>query len=90
MKVIPAPSSGKPSTRPMVATNSNGDVLFSWVEMQDVAWQVFDKNGKAMANAKGRLDRVAAKWSNPAVVATASGDFLLYYDDFTSSKGAGG
>ena len=90
MKVIPAPSSGKPSTRPMVATNSNGDVLFSWVEMQDVAWQVFDKNGKAMANAKGRLDGVAAKWSNAAVVATASGDFLLYYDDFTSSKGAGG
>lgn len=90
LKVVPAPSSGKPSTRPMVATNSAGDVLFSWVEMQDVVWQVFDKNGKAMANAKGRLEGVAAKWSNPAVVATAGGDFLLYYDGFTSFKGAGG
>ena len=86
LKIIPAPRSGKNSTRPMVATNHNGDVLFSWVEMQNVAWQVYDKNGNTMANAKGRLDGVAAKWSNPAVVAAASGDFVLYYDGFTSHK----
>lgn len=89
LQAIPAPSSGKPSTRPMVATNNNGDVLFSWVEMQDVAWQIFDKNGNAMANANGRLDGVAAKWSNPAVVATASGDFVLYHDGITPSKSVG-
>ena len=89
LKAIAAPSSGKSSTRPMVATNTNGDVLFSWVERQDVAWQIFDKSGKAMANAKGRVEGVLARWSNPAVVATASGDFVLYYDGAGSSKGKG-
>ena len=28
----------------------------------------------------GRLNGVAAKWSNAAVVAAPDGDFLLYYD----------
>ena len=90
LKINPAPSSGKSSTRPVVAANKNGDVLFCWVEVQDVTWQVFDRNGKALANVAGRLNGVAAKWSNAAVVATASGDFLLYYDGHTPAKGAGG
>lgn len=85
-KIYSAPSLGKTSSRPMVATNNNGDVLFSWIEVQDVAWQIFDKTGKAIADANGRLDGVAAKWSNPAVVATTNGDFVLYYDGATSFK----
>ena len=39
LKINPAPSSGKSSTRPMVTANKNGDVLFCWVEVQDVVWQ---------------------------------------------------
>ena len=87
---IPAPSSGKNSTRPMVATNSNMDVLFSWIEMQDVVWQVFDKTGQALPNAKGRLEGVAAKWSNSAAVATPNGDFVLYHDGLSSAKAPAG
>lgn len=90
LKINAAPSSGKSSTRPMVATNKNGDVLFCWVEVQDVVWQVYDRNGEALAKGGGRLNGVAAKWSNAAVVATASGDFVLYYDGHTPAKGAGG
>jgi len=91
LKINPAPSSsGKSSTRPMVAANKNGDVLFCWVEVQDVVWQVFNRNGDALANVAGRLNGVAAKWSNAAAVATSSGDFLLYYDGHTPAKGAGG
>jgi hypothetical protein len=89
LKVIPAMSSGKSSTRPMVATNGNGEVLFSWVEAQDVAWQVFDTDGNALPNSKGRLDKVSAKWSNPAVIATASGDFVLYHDGQAPPKSLG-
>ncbi|HIG30207.1 MAG TPA: hypothetical protein EYQ50_21380 [Verrucomicrobiales bacterium] len=86
LKIIPAPKSGKTSMRPMLATNKSGEVLFTWVEMQDIAWQVFDKHGKAIDNAAGRLDGAAAKWSHPAVVAVKSGDFLLYHDGITPSK----
>ena len=90
LKIHPAPNSGKSSTRPMVATNKNGDVLFCWVEVQDVVWQVYDRNGDALATAGGRLNGVAAKWSNAAVVATPGGDFMLYYDGHSPAKGKGG
>jgi hypothetical protein len=90
LKINPAPGSGKSSTRPMVATNKKGDVLFCWVEVQDVVWQMYDKNGNALANVAGRLNGVAAKWSNAAVVATDSGDFQLYYDGHTPVKRKGG
>lgn len=80
--IIPAPDSGRTSSRPMVAVNKKDEVLFCWVEAQDVVWQVFDKEGKPLPDTAGRLEGVAAKWSNAAVVATASDDFLVYYDDF--------
>jgi len=38
LKINPAPSSGKSSTRLMVTANKNGDVLFCCVEVQDVVW----------------------------------------------------
>ncbi len=79
-RIYSAPSSGKPSTRPGVAINKKGDVLFCWVEGQDVLWQAYDASGKAMSQQSGRLENVAARWSNAAVVATPSDDFVLYYD----------
>ena len=39
LKINPAPSSGKSSTRLMVTANKNGDVLFCCVEVQHVVWQ---------------------------------------------------
>lgn len=79
--IIEAPDSGNTRSRPMVAINQKDEVLFCWIEAQDVVWQVFGKDGKPMPETSGRLEGVAAKWSNAAVVATASNDFLLYYDD---------
>ena len=89
LKIQPAPDSGRSSTRPMVATNKNGDVLFCWVEVQDVVWQVYDRNGVALSKVRGRLNGVAAKWSNAAVVAAPDGDFLLYYDGHEPAKRKG-
>ena len=89
LNINAAPNSGKSSTRPMVATNINGDVLFCWVEVQDVVWQVYDRDGNAVTKAGGRLNGAAAKWSNAAVVATHSGDFMLYYDGHESAKRKG-
>jgi len=89
LKINAAPDSGKSSTRPMVATNKNGDVLFCWVEVQDVVWQVYDRNGNTVNKAGGRLNGAAAKWSNAAVVATPGGDFMLYYDGHEPAKAKG-
>ena len=79
-KLYPAPGSGKPSTRPAVAVNENGDILFCWVEAQDVVWQGYDRDGKLIEPLSGRLDGVAVRWSNAALVATADHNFLLYHD----------
>ena len=89
LSINAAPDSCKSSTRPMVATNKNGDVLFCWVEVQDVVWQVYDRDGNAVAKAGGRLNGAAAKWSNAAVVATHGGDFMLYYDGHEPAKRKG-
>ena len=80
LKPVSVPDSGKPATRPNVATNGKGQVLLAWTEAQDVLWQVYDKGGQPIEGCLGRLEKVAARWSNPAVVATQAGDFLLYYD----------
>ncbi len=83
LAIIPAPDSGKSSSRPMVAVNKKDEVIFCWVEAQDVVWQVYDKKGHPISESTNRLKGVAAKWSNAAVVATAQDNFLVYYDDFS-------
>jgi len=89
LNINAAPDTGKSSTRPMVATNKNGDVLFCWIEVQDVVWQVYDRDGNAVAKASGRLKGTSAKWSNAAVVATHGGNFMLYYDGHEPAKRKG-
>ena len=78
--LIQAPNSGNASPRPIVATNDDGDIVFCWVEGQDVVWQAYNKDGRSSDQLKGRLESVAAKWSNAAVVASQSGGFTIYYD----------
>jgi len=89
LNINAAPDTGKSSTRPMVATNKNGDVLFCWIEVQDMVWQVYGRDGNAVAKASGRLKGAAAKWSNAAVVATHGGNFMLYYDGHEPAKRKG-
>jgi len=77
---IAAPSTGKVSMKPMLAANKNGDVLFSWVEAKNVAWQVYDKDNKPLTHAKGLLQGATSRGSNSAVIAKEDGEFILYYD----------
>ena len=84
LNITAAPDSGNPRTRPMVATNKAGQILFAWTEMQDIVWQFYSKDGKPEADNKGRLKGAAAKWSNAAVIADSTGNFVLYYDGHDS------
>ena len=79
--IIQAPNSGNASSRPIVSTNKNGEIVFCWIEGQDVVWQAYNKDGRVMKNLKGRLKGKAAKWSNGSLVATARNNFILFYDD---------
>ena len=64
----------------MVAVNQKGEVLFCCIEAQDVVWQLYDDNNQPVAGKGGRLEGVAAKWSQAALAAASNGDFHLYYD----------
>ncbi|MGA0408361.1 MAG: hypothetical protein ACO3PR_09730 [Limisphaerales bacterium] len=60
--------------------NKRGEVLFCWIEAQDVVWQLYDAKNEPMVDKCGRLKGVAAKWSQAALATQANDDFLLYYD----------
>jgi len=77
---VAAPDSGNATSRPVVAVNKRGEVLFCWIEAQDVVWQLYDANNEPMVDKSGRLKGVAAKWSQAALATQANDDFLLYYD----------
>jgi hypothetical protein len=74
---------GEKRRHPTVASDSKGDVLLAWTEGTAwekggaLAWQLFDKNGKATAE-KGRADGVPV-WSLPTVFAGADGRFEIVY-----------
>lgn len=77
---VAAPDSGSATSRPVVAVNQKGEVLFSWIEAQDVVWQLYEDNNQPVAGKSGRLEGVAAKWSQAALTTASNGDFHLYYD----------
>jgi hypothetical protein len=66
-----------------VAVNGRGEMLLAWTEGTGwkkggaLAWQLFDKTGKATAT-KGRKEGGVPVWGLPAVVATGR-DFLLIH-----------
>jgi hypothetical protein len=68
---------------PLLLANKNGDTLFAWTEGTGwmkggaLAWQVYDKTGRAAA-AKGRTDGVPV-WGSLAGYAQPNGDFVLLY-----------
>jgi hypothetical protein len=74
---------GEKRRHPAVASNSEGDVVLTWTEGTAwekggaLAWQLFDKNGKATAE-KGRVDGVPV-WSLPTVFAGVDGRFEIIY-----------
>ena len=42
-------------------------MLFCWIEAQDVVWQLYDDKSQPVAGKSGRLEGVAAKWSQAAL-----------------------
>jgi hypothetical protein len=76
-------AAGEKCRHPAVAVNSQGDVLLAWTEGTAwekggaLAWQLFDKNGKATAE-KGRTDGVPV-WSLPAAFAGTDRQFEIIY-----------
>jgi hypothetical protein len=76
---------GTPSGRkhPSLAVNKDGRVLFVWTEGTgwqkggSLAWQEFDKNGKA-TSVRGRQPGIAV-WSFAAAVALPDGRFAVIY-----------
>ena len=75
--------SGEKCRHPAIAANSRGDVLLAWTEGTAwekggaMAWQLFDKDGKATAE-KGRTDGVPV-WSMPTAFVVAEGRFEIVY-----------
>ena len=77
-----APDAGK-RKHPVVAVNSKGEVLLAWTEGTAwekggaLAWQLFDKNGKATAE-KGHINGVPV-WSLATAFAESDGRFVIVY-----------
>jgi hypothetical protein len=82
-KPIAAP--GQPHNRkyPVLAANSRGETLFAWTEGTawkkggSVAWQLYDKDGRAMP-VEGR-EAGFPVWSLVAAFAKPNGDFVLVW-----------
>ena len=77
-----APDAGK-RKHPVVAVNSKGEVLLAWTEGTAwekggaLAWQLFDKSGKANAE-KGHINGVPV-WSLATAFAESDGRFVIVY-----------
>jgi hypothetical protein len=80
---IAAPGEGGDRKHPVLACNKRGEIILAWTEGVGwerggaVAWQVFDKNDKPMAE-RGRVDGVPI-WSLVAVFPCADGNFTVIY-----------
>jgi hypothetical protein len=77
------PAGGEKNRKhPSVAVNDAGEILLAWTEGTGwerggaLAWQLFDKNGKATQ--KGRQDGVPV-WGLPTAVTTPEGQFVIVY-----------
>ena len=78
-----APGTGKERKHPVLAVTTRGEMVLAWTEGTGwqkggaLAWQVFDKDGKAAAE-KGRIERGIPVWGLPTVVATDGGFALIH------------
>jgi hypothetical protein len=81
---ISAPGSARHRKHPTVATNAKGETILAWTEGTswarggDLAWQVFDRNGKPTKD-KGHVVGAIPKWGYATVVTRKDGGFALYY-----------
>jgi hypothetical protein len=82
-QTISVPGEAKGRKHPRMAMNHRGETLLVWTEGTGwqrggtFAWQVFDRQGKALAE-KGTMAGVPA-WSFVAVAVAADGGFTIFY-----------
>lgn len=82
--IVPAPGQSKDRKHPVIVGSANGDTLLAWTEGTAwqrggaLAWQVFDKSGKALPEKGIKADAIPA-WSLVAAVARADGGFTIFY-----------
>jgi hypothetical protein len=78
-----APGQGRGRKHPSLAINGRGDLLLAWTEGTGwqqggaLAWQVFDKSGKA-TGVRGRVEGGIPIWGLPAAVATDRGFAIVH------------
>jgi hypothetical protein len=77
------PGAGKSRKHPAIAVSTSGDTLVVWAEGTgwqrggDLAWQVFDKSGKATEQ-RGCVERGIPVWGLPTAVATTEGFVIIH------------
>jgi hypothetical protein len=80
---VAAPGTGRGRKHPVVAVNSKGETLFAWTEGTgwnkggSLAWQVYDKDGKALSG-HGHAAGVPV-WSMAAAFVRPDGKFGIVY-----------
>jgi len=78
------PGAAKGRRHPAIAVNSRGETLVVWSEGTGwnrggaLAWQLFDRDGAAVADRTGRRDGLAV-WSFPAAFASRDGSFVILH-----------
>lgn len=81
---VTAPGAGPNRKHPAIAVNARSEVLFAWTEGTsfrqggDLAWQVFDDQGKGLAVSGRRVGGIPAS-SLPTAAALPDGRFLLVH-----------
>jgi hypothetical protein len=83
-KPNPVPGQGENRKHPAVAVNADGQYIVAWTERTrwakggDVAWQVFERNGRPIAGSAGRASDLPV-WGVPAAAVTPQGGFVIFY-----------
>jgi hypothetical protein len=81
---VTAPGHGKGRKHPALAVNNKGEVILVWTEGTGwqrggaLAWQVYDKSGRPMAN-HGRIANAIPVWGLPAVIAESDERFTIIH-----------
>jgi hypothetical protein len=79
-----SPPGGGNRKHPAVAANLDGDTILVWAEDTgwnrggSLAWQIFDRTGRATGE-KGRVNDGIPVWGLPAVVARPDGTFMIIH-----------
>ena len=79
-----APGAGPNRKHPALAVNRKGETLLAWTEGTgwkrggDLAWQLYDKNGKP-TGAMGRVPGGVPVWGLATAVARPDGSFTLIH-----------